>query len=84
MRRTLKLKFQVTKPQAKILEKLALVSTKLWNTANWERRDQWDKTGIIPNYAAQCTDLKENRWYKLLHSQSAQGVLKKLDEAYKA
>ncbi|MFX1537562.1 MAG: RNA-guided endonuclease InsQ/TnpB family protein [Promethearchaeota archaeon] len=84
MRRTLKLKFQVTEPQAKILEIMALVCTKLWNTANWERRDQWDKTGIIPNYATQCTDLKENKWYKRLHSQSAQAVLKKLDEAYKA
>ncbi|MFX1535416.1 MAG: RNA-guided endonuclease InsQ/TnpB family protein [Promethearchaeota archaeon] len=63
---------------------MAWVCTKLWNTANWERRNQWDKTGVIPNYATQCTDLKENHWYKLLHSQSAQGVLKKLDEAYKA
>ncbi|MFX1535079.1 MAG: RNA-guided endonuclease InsQ/TnpB family protein [Promethearchaeota archaeon] len=84
MRRTLKLKFRVTESQAKILEKMAFVCTKLWNTANWERRDQWNKTGVIPNYAAQCTNLKENHWYKLLHSQSAQGVLKKLDEAYKA
>lgn len=84
MRCTLKLKLRVTEPQAQILEKMAWISTKLWNTANWERRDQWETTGRIPNYAAQCTDLKDNHWYKLLHSQSAQGVLKKLDEAYKA
>ncbi|MFX0094791.1 MAG: helix-turn-helix domain-containing protein [Candidatus Hodarchaeota archaeon] len=84
MLRTHKLKLRVNGEQAKILERMSFVCTKLWNTANWERKDQWEKTGNIPNYTEQCTDLKDNHWYKLLHSQSAQGVLGKLDETYKA
>lgn len=84
MLRALKLKFQVKQEHQRILEYLAFVCTKLWNTANWERREQWAKTGTIPNYAEQCAALKTNKWYQRLHSQSAQGVLQKLSFAYKS
>ncbi|MFX0060851.1 MAG: RNA-guided endonuclease InsQ/TnpB family protein [Candidatus Hermodarchaeota archaeon] len=84
MLRTLRLKFRRDKEHQRVLDHMSFVCTKLWNTANWERRDQWGKTGEIPSYADQCTSLKENKWYKLLHSQSAQGILQKLAFAYKS
>ncbi|MFX0066752.1 MAG: RNA-guided endonuclease InsQ/TnpB family protein [Candidatus Hermodarchaeota archaeon] len=84
MLRTLKLKFRVNKKQARVLSRMSYVCTKLYNIANYERREVWNNQGNIPTYADQCKSLKTNPWYKQLHSQSAQGVLKKLDEAYRS
>ncbi|MHA2298617.1 MAG: RNA-guided endonuclease InsQ/TnpB family protein [Candidatus Hodarchaeales archaeon] len=81
---TLKLKMQVNKQQRELLERLAFASTKLHNTANWEWQQQWRKMGKIPSYADQSFDLKENRWYRLLHSQSTQAILQKINFSYKS
>ncbi|MHA2296300.1 MAG: RNA-guided endonuclease InsQ/TnpB family protein [Candidatus Hodarchaeales archaeon] len=81
---TRKIKLLINNKQRELLERLAFACTKLHNTANWERQQQWRKTGKIPSYAKQCVVLKDNHWYKLLHSQSAQAILQKLDFSYKS
>ncbi|MHA2294766.1 MAG: RNA-guided endonuclease InsQ/TnpB family protein [Candidatus Hodarchaeales archaeon] len=81
---TFKIKLKTDKQQRELLERLAFASTKLHNTANWERQQQWKKTGKIPSYSDQCVDLKDNHWYRLLHSHSAQTILQKLDFSYKS
>lgn len=57
-------------------------ATKMWNVANHERKAIWQETGKIPGFADQCKTLKNNRWYKLLPSQTAQEVLAELDDSY--
>jgi putative transposase len=84
MLRTHKLTVRITGKKAKILGAMGYAGTKLWNTANWERRDQWAKTGEMPNYAEQASELKTNKWYKQLPSQTAQAILEKLEQAYKS
>ncbi|MFX1535930.1 MAG: RNA-guided endonuclease InsQ/TnpB family protein [Promethearchaeota archaeon] len=84
MLRTHKLKIRVTGKKAKVLGAMGYVGTKLWNTANWERRNQWRTTGKIPNCVEQASELKNNKWYKQLPSQTAQAVLEKLEQAYKS
>jgi len=75
---------KIVHPDVEIFEKLGFIATKLYNTANWDRRDQWEKTGKIPNYFEQCRVLKDNPWARQLHSQTVQAILGKLDEAYNA
>ncbi|KLU63542.1 putative transposase [Peptococcaceae bacterium CEB3] len=58
------------------------VATKMWNVANHERKAVWQETGKIPGFADQCKTLKNNRWYKLLPSQTSQEVLAELDDSY--
>ena len=84
MLRTLKLKIQITYKKAQVLDHMGYIATKLWNTANWERKDQWNKTGLIPTYAEQAGQLKTNQWYKQLPSQTAQAVLEKLEQGYQS
>lgn len=59
-------------------------ATKLYNTAIWERRNAWESGEKTPNYNQQSKDLKSNRWYKSLHSQSAQAILEEIDNGYQA
>jgi len=75
---------KMVNPNLELLDKLGFISTKLYNTANWERREAWEKTGKIPNYFEQCRTLKDNPWARQLHSQSTQAILGKLDESYKS
>jgi putative transposase len=84
MLRTHNLKIQITRKKAKVLEAMGYAGTKLWNTANWERRDQWKTLGTIPNYVEQARELKTNKWYKYLPSQTAQAVLEKLEQGYQS
>jgi putative transposase len=84
MLRTLKVKLKVNAKQARLFEKMAFACTKLHNTANYERVQQWKQTGKILSYSKQCVALKDNKWYKLLHSQSAQAILQKLDFSYRS
>ena len=84
MKLTLKTKLDVDEVQHRVLDRMAFACTKLWNTANYERRQAWEKTGRIPSYAQQCKGLKDNPWARLLQSQSAQAVLQKLDFAYRS
>ncbi|MBF7084740.1 transposase [Desulfallas sp. Bu1-1] len=69
---------------ALLLGLLGFAATKLWNVANHHRRVTWSETGKIPGYAEQCRELKTNRWYKLLPSQSAQEVLGEQDDSYRS
>jgi len=69
---------------ALLLGLLGFFATKLWNVANHHRHVAWDETGKIPGFAEQCRELKNNRWYKLLPSQSAQEVLGEQDDSYRS
>ncbi|MHA2296073.1 MAG: RNA-guided endonuclease InsQ/TnpB family protein [Candidatus Hodarchaeales archaeon] len=84
MLRTLKVKLKVNAKQARLFENMAFACTKLHNTANYDRVQQWKQTGKISSYSKQCVALKDNKWYKLLHSQSAQAILQKLDFSYRS
>lgn len=84
MKQTIKYKLKPNFEQEKHLHNLCFIATKLYNTANYQRREEWDKTGNIPNYNIQDKKLKNNHWYKLLPSQTAQAVLENLDKNYKS
>ncbi len=84
MKLTLKAKLIVSEEQHLILDRMAFASTKLWNIANWERRQKWEQTGKIPNYYDQEAVLRDNPWHKRLPHHSAQAVLQKLDQSYRS
>lgn len=84
MKQTIIYKLKPTKEQEGHLHNLCSIATKLYNTANYQRRQEWEKTGKIPNYNIQDKILKNNVWYKLLPSQTAQAVLENLDRNYKS
>jgi putative transposase len=84
MKITLKTKLTVSPEQHRVLDRMAFSCTKLWNTANWERRLAWDETGKIPGYADQCRALKGNPWYRRMQSHASQAVLQKLDHSYRS
>ena len=69
-----------------LLGLLGFSATKLWNTAVWHTREQWDKTGKIPSYYELDRMMKESHpvWYRRLHSQSAQAVLEELWQSYRS
>lgn len=69
---------------ALLLSLLGFAATKLWNVANHHRRTAWNETGKIPGFSEQCRELKTNRWYKLLPSQSAQEILGEQDDSYRS
>jgi len=69
---------------ALLLGLLGFSATKLWNVANHHRRAAWSETGKIPGFPEQCRELKGNRWYRLLPSQSAQEVLGEQDDSYRS
>ncbi len=84
MKLTTKVKLVVIEEQHAVLDRMAFASTKLWNTANWERRQKWEKAGKIPNYYEQEDVLRDNSWHKRLPHHSAQAVLQKLDQSYRS
>lgn len=84
MKITLKAKLTVSEEKHRVLDRMAFASTKLWNTANWERRQKWEQTGKIPNYYEQENILRDNPWHKRLPHHSAQAVLQKLDQSYRS
>lgn len=67
-----------------LLGLLGFSATKLWNVANHHRRTVWNETGRIPGFAEQCRELKNNRWYRLLPSQSSQEILGEQDDSYRS
>lgn len=84
---TLTAKAKIVNPSdqdALLLGLLGFAGTKLWNTANHHRHVVWNETGKIPGFAEQCKELKGNRWYKLLPSQSAQEILGEQDDSYRS
>lgn len=76
---------KVTEVQANIIGHLCYASGKLWNTANFERRE-WSKDSgeEYPNWYVQKKELKSCFWYKNLPSQTAQETLKILDGSWKS
>ncbi|WP_026485634.1 RNA-guided endonuclease InsQ/TnpB family protein [Caldanaerobius polysaccharolyticus] len=60
-----------------ILGHLTYAASKLWNVANYAIQNR----EVLVNQLEKC--LKDNFWYKNLHSQSAQAVLQKLQIAWK-
>lgn len=60
-----------------ILRHLTYSASKLWNVANYAVQNR----EISVNQLEKC--LKDNFWYKNLHSQSAQAILQKLQIAWK-
>ena len=80
---------RVSKPDdstALLLGLLGFSATKLWNSALWYTKEQWEATGKIPSFAEVDKFMKasNNRWYKSLHAQSAQAVLEELWQSYKS
>lgn len=63
---------------------LGFTATKLWNSALWYCKEQWDATGKIPSYIEVDLHMKTtgNRWYRSLHAHSAQAVLEELWQSY--
>lgn len=74
--RVIVIQLKPTKEQKIILRHLTYSASKLWNVANYNI-----KQGNIKLKELKST-LKENFWYKNLHSQSAQAVLEKLQIAW--
>ncbi len=63
---------------------LGFSATKLWNTAVWHAKEQWESTGKIPGNVALHHALKDTRWYRSLHAQSSQALLEELWQSYKS
>lgn len=66
-----------------ILNQLTYASRKLWNVANYEKRN-WSKDSgkAFPDWYEQKKRLKSNFWYKNLPSQTAQELLKVLQQSW--
>jgi len=64
------------------LRSLAEASARLWNLANYERRQALFKSQRVPTYAQQCKRLKDTDTFKQLGTCKAQAVLMKLREAW--
>ena len=82
MKLTAPFRLQPSDAQVEHLKQLGFFATKLYNTDNWQRRQAWQETGKIPNWYTQKKVLKDNHWYKFLPSQTAQQVIKVLQENY--
>lgn len=79
---------QVIKPNEKekiILGHLSYSAYKLWNVANYEKRN-YKILGLssFPNWFDQKKRLKDSFWYKNLPSQTAQEVLNVLQQSWKS
>ncbi|WP_049783345.1 RNA-guided endonuclease InsQ/TnpB family protein [Mahella australiensis] len=81
--RVIQFELNPNKEQCIILSALTYASSKLWNVANYERITWTKESGNpYPDWYEQKARLKESFWYKNLPSQTAQEVLKQLDEAW--
>ena len=82
MKQTIIYKLNPNFEQEKHLHNLCSIATKLYNTDNYQRREAWEKTGKIPNAYVQKKALKQNHWFKLLPSQTAQEIIFNLQRNY--
>jgi len=73
-----------TREQDEQLKSLAEVSSILWNTANYERRQAFFEHRKVPSYAQQCRDLKNAEPFKQLGTRKAQALLSKLNESWRS
>ncbi|MGB9022878.1 MAG: transposase, partial [Candidatus Bathyarchaeia archaeon] len=82
MQRTNTVLLTPTCEQDQQLRSLAEASARLWNLANYERRQALFKGQRVPTYAQQCKRLKDADAFKQLGTCKAQAVLMKLREAW--
>lgn len=82
---TKKYNVKVNNTQAIILGCFGVAAAKLWNVANYEKKN-YKELGLekFPNWYYQKKVLKDNFWYKNLPSQTAQDVLATLQESWKS
>lgn len=85
MHLTKKIIYQPTELELNILNSFAFSSAKLWNIANYEKKN-YKSLGFIkfPDWYDQKKRLKNEFWYKNLPSQTAQDVLDKLQKSWKS
>ena len=82
---TKKFIFKTNRTEAIILGHLTYSASKLFNEANYQRYEfKKLKLEKRPNWYDQKKNMKNNMWYKNLPSQTAQDVLKTLDESWKS
>jgi len=74
----------ISDQDALCLSMIGYFATKLWNVANMNRNAAWSDTGKIPSFYDQCKSMKDNRWCKLLPSQTSQEILAELDDSYRS
>lgn len=80
-----KLQVDVTEEQCCYFSHMSYAASKLWNIYNYEKYN-WKELGLeeFPNWYYQKKKWKNNFWYKLLPSQTAQEVCKVLDKSWKS
>ena len=85
MHLTKKIIYKPSELELNILNSFAFSSAKLWNIANYEKRN-YKELGFssFPNWYDQKKRLKNEFWYKNLPSQTAQDVLDKLQKSWKS
>jgi putative transposase len=67
-----------------VLENLACIANGLWNCAIYRIYQRYAKEKMFYFYADLCNIMKDNELYRLLPSQTAQGVLQKVDGALRS
>ena len=82
MNRTNTILLAPTEGQERELQTLAEASARLWNLANYGRRQALFKNQRTPTYAQQCKHLKDADAFKQLGTCKAQALLMKLREAW--
>ena len=84
--RSLKSKIKVNDAESNIIGHMCYAAYKLWNICNYERHNykELELPVDYPNWYYQKSAYKDNMWYKSLPSQTAQEVLKVLDESWKS
>lgn len=82
MQRTNMVLLAPTRMQEPQLRSLAEASAKLWNMANYQRRQAYFKHCKIPSYSKQCREFKHTKPFKELGTCKAQATLKKLHESW--
>lgn len=82
---TKKIIYKPSELELNILNSLAFSSAKLWNIANYEKKN-YKELGFssFPDWYDQKKRLKNEFWYKNLPSQTAQDVLDKLQKSWKS
>lgn len=85
MQRVIQYDFKPNTGQGIILGCLTYAASKLWNVANYKRVNWTIESGLkYPDWFDQKSRLKDDFWYKNLPSQSAQELLKQLDESWRS
>jgi len=82
---TKRILYKPTREAAIILGSMCKASAKLWNVANYEKKN-YKELGFekFPNWYDQKRRLKDNFWFKNLPSQTAQEVLNILEKSWRS